>query len=341
MEPRVPLSVLDLAPVPSGVSSGEALRNSIELAVHVEGLGYTRHWVAEHHNFPGIASSSPPVLIAHLASATSTIRVGAGGVMLPNHAPLTVAEQFGMLEALHPDRIDLGLGRAPGTDPVTAAALRRAPIRPGDDDFPRQLGELLAYFEGSHPQISAVPAEGNRPALWLLGSSDYSATVAGHLGLPFSFAHHFASANTAAALEAYRDAFRPSQWLEQPYAMIGVPVVCDDDGDRAEFLARPSALSFTRLRQGRPIQLRTPEEVAEHEWTPIEERLVDAWRGPQVIGDRDSVRTQLDALVDRYRVQELMITTMTHGHADRLRSYQLVAEAWHAADVLADVSSAS
>lgn len=335
MAERVPLSVLDLAPVPAGVTAGEALRNSIELAQHAERLGYTRHWVAEHHNFPGIASSSPAVLIAHLAMATSTIRVGSGGVMLPNHASLTVAEQFGMLEALHPGRVDLGLGRAPGTDPVTAAALRRVPTLSNEDGFPKQLGELLAYFDGSHAQITAVPAEGNRPALWMLGSSDYSATVAGHLGLPFSFAHHFASTNTAAALDAYREAFRPSQWLEQPYVKIGVPVVCADTDEHAEFLARPSALSFTRLRQGRPIQLVTPEELVDYEWTPMEEALLKTWRGPQVIGDPASVTRQLDDLVERYRVQELMITTMTHSHADRLHSYDLVANAWQAADVFA------
>lgn len=335
MSERVPLSVLDLAPVPAGVEAGEALRNSMELAQHAEGLGYIRHWVAEHHNFPGIASSSPAVLIAHLAMATSTIRVGAGGVMLPNHASLTIAEQFGMLEALHPDRIDLGLGRAPGTDQVTAAALRRGPTQ-AEDGFPKQLNELLSYFDGSHPRISAVPAQGHRPALWMLGSSDYSAAVAGHLGVPFSFAHHFASANTAAALAAYRNAFRPSQWLEQPYAMIGVPVVCADTTEQAEFLVGPSALSFTRLRQGRPIQLVAPEEVADYEWTPMEQELLKTWRGPQVVGDPASVREQLDELVDRFRVEELMITTMTHSHADRMKSYELVANAWQSADVFAD-----
>lgn len=335
MSERVPLSVLDLAPVPAGVEAGEALRNSMELAQHAEGLGYIRHWVAEHHNFPGIASSSPAVLIAHLAMATSTIRVGAGGVMLPNHASLTIAEQFGMLEALHPDRIDLGLGRAPGTDQVTAAALRRGPTQ-AEDGFPKQLNELLSYFDGSHPRITAVPAQGHRPALWMLGSSDYSAAVAGHLGVPFSFAHHFASANTAAALAAYRNAFRPSQWLEQPYAMIGVPVVCADTTEQAEFLVGPSALSFTRLRQGRPIQLVAPEEVADYEWTPMEQELLKTWRGPQVVGDPASVREQLDELVDRFRVEELMITTMTHSHADRMKSYELVANAWQSADVFAD-----
>ena len=335
MSECVPLSVLDLAPVPAGVEPGEALRNSIDLARHAERRGYHRHWVAEHHNVPGIASSSPAVLIAHLAMATSTIRVGSGGVMLPNHASLTVAEQFGMLEALHPGRIDLGLGRAPGTDQVTAAALRRGPTQ-AEDGFPTQLRELLSYFDGTHPQITAVPAEGHRPALWMLGSSDYSATVAGHLGVPFSFAHHFASTNTASALAVYRESFRPSAWLEQPYAMIGVPVVCADTTEHAEYLAMPSALSFTRLRMGRPIQLASPEELVDHEWSPMEETLLRSWRGPQVIGDPGSVRDQLDELVDRFRVQELMITTMTHGHVDRLHSYDLVADAWQPADALAD-----
>ena len=259
--PLVPLSVLDLAPVPAGSTAAEALANSVELARHVERLGYTRHWVAEHHNMAGIASSSPPVLIAHLANATTTLRVGAGGVMLPNHAALTVAEQFGTLEAFHPGRIDLGLGRAPGTDQVTAAALRRN-TREAGDEFPSQLGDLLAYFGGTHPQIIAATANGYRPAIWLLGSSDYSAHAAGVLGLPFSFAHHFASGGTAQALDVYRESFRPSQWLEQPYSMIGVPVICAADSDEATYLSGPSALSFLNLRQGKPVQMPSPAEAA-------------------------------------------------------------------------------
>ncbi len=326
MTTNVPLSVLDLAPVPAGTPAADALRNSIDLAVLVEHLGYRRHWVAEHHNFAGIASSAPAVLMAHLATATTTLRVGSGGVMLPNHASLAVAEQFGMLEALHPGRIDLGLGRAPGTDPNTAAALRRGPSTA--DDFPRQLGELLAYFEGTHPTITATPARGYRPALWMLGSSDYSAQVAGHLGIPFSFAHHFASTNTAAALAVYRDTFRPSAWLEQPYSMIGVGVVCADTDEQAEFLAGPSALSFVRLRTGRPTQMVTPEEVAAYEWTPMEADLRRQWAGPTVRGDATSVRVQLDGLAQRFAVDELMVTTMVHDHADRRRSYELVADAW-------------
>ena len=325
--PSIGLSVLDLAPVPAGTSAASALRNSIDLAQHVELLGYRRHWVAEHHNLPGIASSSPPVLMAHLASVTTTLRIGSGGVMLPNHASLAVAEQFGMLEALHPGRIDLGLGRAPGTDPNTAAALRRGPIT-FDDSFPSQLAELLAYFDGTHPSITATPAQGYRPALWMLGSSDYGAQVAGQLGLPFSFAHHFSAGDTAAALAAYRNAFKPSEWLERPYSMIGVSVICAETDEQADYLAGPSALSFTRLRQGRPMQMVTPKEVAEYQWTPMERELRQHWEGPVVKGDPASVRAQLDALVDRYQVDELMLTTMVYDHADRSRSYELVAHAW-------------
>ena len=239
----VPLSVLDLAPVPDGGNAGDALRATIDLARHVERLGFHRFWVAEHHNMPGIASSAPPVLIGHIADATTTMRVGSGGVMLPNHVSLVVAEQFGMLEALHPGRIDLGIGRAPGTDQVTAAALRRSPEALSADDFPDQLMDLLGYFTGrwpdGHPfaQITAVPGRGYQPAMWLLGSSGYSAQVAGLLGLPFAFAHHFSPANTLPALALYREHFRPSEALDRPYAMVAAAVVCADTDDRARWLA--------------------------------------------------------------------------------------------------------
>jgi len=326
------LSVLDLAPVGQGSTPATALGHSVELARLAERLGYRRLWVAEHHNMPGIASSSPPVLVAHLAASTSTIRVGAGGVMLPNHAPLVVAEQFGMLEALHPGRIDLGIGRAPGTDPVTAAALRSGPAALAAAEFPQQLRDLLSFFEGSHPQITAVPGRGYRPALWLLGSSDYSARVAGLLGLPFSFAHHFASANTLPAVAAYRETFRPSADLPQPYVMLGVPVICADTTERARWLAGSSALSFVRLRQGRPMQLPTPEDAADYVFTPSERELLKSWTSPLVVGDPSTVRDGLSALVERVGADELMITTMVHGHADRMRSYELVAEVLGAAD---------
>jgi luciferase family oxidoreductase group 1 len=336
---RPPLSILELVPVGEGTTAASALTNAVELARLGERRGFRRLWVAEHHNMPGIASSSPPVLIAHLAASTATIRIGAGGVMLPNHAALVVAEQFAMLEALHPGRIDLGLGRAPGTDPITAAALRRNPTLFGADEFPEQLRDLFMFFEGTHPQITAVPGRGYRPAVWMLGSSDFSAQVAGSLGLPFSFAHHFASQNTIAALEVYRAAFRPSPELAHPYAMIGVPVICADTTAQARWLAGPSALSFVRLRQGRPTQLPTPEAAANHAFTPIERELVRSWTAPLICGEPEHVRAELQTLAERTGADELMITTMIHGHPERLRSYDLVASAWELspADAVADL----
>jgi len=319
-----PLSVLDLAPVASGGTVGAALRNSVDLARHVERLGYRRHWVAEHHNMPGIASSAPAVLIAHLASATTTLRVGSGGVMLPNHQPLVIAEQFGMLEALHPGRIDLGIGRAPGTDRITAHALRRA-MDPADDHLPNQLAELLAFFEGTHPQITAVPGSGQKPAIWLLGSSDFSARLAGELGLPFSFAHHFMPHNTLPALEIYRRSFRRSEILDEPYAMVGVAVVCAETDEQAHWIHGPAALSFLRLRSGRPSTFPSPEEAAAYEYTPPERAFVDSWTATHVVGSPETVRNGLQALQEATAADELMLTTMVHEHADRLRSYELVA----------------
>ena len=320
-----PVSVLDLAPVASGSTVGEALRNSVDLAQHVERLGYLRHWVAEHHNMPGIASSAPAVLIAHLASVTSTLRVGAGGVMLPNHQPLVIAEQFGMLEALHPGRIDLGIGRAPGTDQITAYALRRT-MDAAADDLPRRLEELLAFFDGTFPQITAVPGSGQKPAIWLLGSSDFSARLAGELGLPFSFAHHFMPRNTIPALDLYRRSFRPSATLEEPYAMVGVAVVCADDDEQARWLHRPAGLSFLRLRAGRPSTLPSPEEAAAYPFTSSERAFVEEWAGTHVVGSPSTVREGLQALQADTAADELMLTTMVYEHADRLRSYELVAE---------------
>ena len=331
---RVPLSVLDLAPVGRGSTPADALRNSLDLVREVESLGYRRHWVAEHHNMPGIASSSPPVLLAHLASVTTTIRVGSGGVMLPNHSALVVAEQFGMLEALHPGRIDLGIGRAPGTDPVTAAALRRAPGPPGADDFPQQLVDLLGYFDGRMPEghpfasVTAVPARGYRPAIWMLGSSTYGAQAAGVLGLPYSFAYHFAPAGVDDALAAYRTSFRPSEDLEDPYVMLGVPVVCAETDDRARWLASPGVLAFLRLRSGRPDVYPTPEEAAEYRFTPMEKELAKQRMASQIVGNPDTVRHGLEDLVARTGADELMVTTMTHAHADRVESYRLLAGTW-------------
>jgi luciferase family oxidoreductase group 1 len=326
-----PLSVLDLAVVGEGSSPGQALRNSTELAREAERLGYRRHWVAEHHNMPGIASSSPPVVLAHLAAATSSIRLGSGGVMLPNHSPLVVAEQFGTLEALHPGRIDLGIGRAPGTDPLTARALRRHGALSADD-FPQQLQELLGYFDGTLPDdhpfapITATPGLGHKPEIWLLGSSDFSAIAAGLLGLPFSFAHHFSAGNTDAAVAAYREHFRPSAILDEPHLMLGVSVICADDDERAEWLAGPSRLSFVRLRSGRPGRFPTPEEAAERSFTPMEKELLRSWVSGSIVGGPATVERRLAELAGRTGADELIVTTMVHGHEDRLTSYRLLAD---------------
>lgn len=325
----VRLSVLDLAPVPSGSSTSVALRNSLELARHAERLGYYRYWVAEHHNMPGIASSAPAVLIGHIADATETIRVGSGGVMLPNHAPLTIAEQFGMLEAFHPGRIDLGIGRAPGTDQLTASALRRTADLSADT-FPQDLGELMAFFHGTFPEdhpygrIAAVPARGNIPELWLLGSSGFSAQVAGMLGLPFAFAHHFSPANTLPALALYRSHFRPSIYLEKPYVLVAVQVVCAESDAEARRLAAPSALSFLRLRQGQPGLLPTPDEAAAYPYSDMEREFIRQRQADQVIGGSETVYRGLTKLLERTAANELMLTTVVFNHADRLRSYDLV-----------------
>jgi luciferase family oxidoreductase group 1 len=328
------VSVLDLAIVGEGSSHSEALANSVDLARTAERLGYRRHWVAEHHNMPGIASSEPAVLAATLAASTETIRIGSGGVMLPNHQPLVIAEQFGMLEALHPGRIDLGIGRAPGTDGVTAAALRRGLDTLSDEEFPRQLAELLAFFKGEFPaehpysRITAVPGEGDMPEIWLLGSSGYSAQLAGMLGWRFSFAHHFMPMNTLPALELYRTHFRPSEYLTEPHAMVAVAAIAASDDEHARHLAGPARLSMARLRAGMPTRFPTPEEAAAHEFTAAEEASVRHLTGSAAIGSIETVRSRLDELAEQTGADELMITTMLHGHADRIRSYELIAASY-------------
>ncbi|WP_112265272.1 LLM class flavin-dependent oxidoreductase [Lentzea terrae] len=322
---EIPLSVLDLAPITSGSDATTALRNSRELAQQAERLGYHRYWFAEHHNMPGIASSAPAVLIGHIADATSTIRVGSGGVMLPNHAPLVVAEQFGMLEALHPGRIDLGIGRAPGTDQKTARALRRTEAGLSAENFPQELTELIKYFEGT-ADLNAVPAAGNKPPIWLLGSSGYSAQAAGLLGLPFAFAHHFSAQNTLPALELYRRHFRPSEVLAEPYAMVCASVIVADTDEHARWIAGPGALSFVRLRQGRPGPLATPQEAADYPYTEIDELVVEDRMSTQIIGSPSTVRAGLDELMESTAADELMVTTIVHGHEDRLRSFELLSE---------------
>jgi luciferase family oxidoreductase group 1 len=330
----VALSVLDLAPVVHGATAAQALQESVLLAQLAERLGYTRVWYAEHHNMPGIASSAPPVLIAHIAARTERIRVGSGGVMLPNHSSLIVAEQFGMLETLHPGRIDLGLGRAPGTDGPTAAALRRTSDPFGlEDDFPDQLTELRGFLQGSLPDghpyrgVRAVPQPAHEPQIWLLGSSGFSAQLAGQLGLPFSFAHHFMAENTEPAVRLYRSSFQASETLAAPRVSLGVNVVAAEDDARAEYLAAPANLQFLRLRQGRPGRLPTPEEAASHPYSAAERAFLEQRRASQIVGGPDTVRRGIEELLARTNANELVITTMVHDGKDRRRSYELVAEA--------------
>lgn len=337
-ERRVPLSVLELAPVGTGQTSTDALRAATELAQRVEDLGYHRFWVAEHHNMPGVASTSPGVLIAHVAAATRALRVGSGGVMLPNHAPLVVAEQFAMLEALHPGRIDLGIGRAPGTDPKTAAALRRTPEGLGAEDFPRELDDLLGLLgDPTRPTpreltLAATPVQTSSPSVWLLGSSGYSAQVAGLLGLPFAFAHHFSAHNTEPAMELYRSRFRPSETLAEPYAMVTQAVYVADTKEEAERIALPSRLTQLSLRTGKPRAMPSLEEAAAHEWTDQERELLAAWPSRPTIGTPDEAAAELRDLVSRTSADELMVTTMTHGLEERLRSFELLAKTWIGSD---------
>ncbi|MDQ1010619.1 luciferase family oxidoreductase group 1 [Streptomyces sp. V4I23] len=342
----VPLSVLDLVTVGSGRTASDALRTSVAIARLAESRGYHRHWVAEHHSMPGVASSSPAVILAHLAAHTERIRLGSGGVMLPNHAPLVIAEQFGTLEALAPGRVDLGLGRAPGTDGATAAALRRSDtLHEGADDFPQQLAELIRFldddFPDGHPyaRIHAVPgpvqatAPGGvqspaRPPVWLLGSSGFSARLAGALGLPFAFAHHFSAQNTLPALELYRESFRPSAVLDAPYALIGVSALAADDEREARRQVLTGALSMVRLRTGRPGLIPTPKEAEEYAFSTMEREFVDSWLANIVHGTPDAVRAGLDDLQKRTGADELMITANAHGGDVRLRSYELIADAY-------------
>jgi luciferase family oxidoreductase group 1 len=345
--PAVLLSVLDLAVIADSSDAGGALRQSIELARAVERLGYHRFWVAEHHNMPGIASSATAVLIGAVAAATTTMRVGSGGIMLPNHAPLVVAEQFGTLEALHPGRIDLGIGRAPGTDPVTALALRRSAEALSADDFPQRFGELVAFFTGGFPDghpfraITAVPGYGDQPEIWLLGSSGFSAQLAGLLGLPFSFAHHFSPANTLPALDLYRSSFRPSATLAEPYAMVAVSVLCADSDEEAQHLAGPARLAFVRLRSGRPGRLPTPEEAADHRYTPSEQAILDSRTSGQIVGGPQTVEDGLASLRRQTQADELMVTAMVYDDGDRVRSFELIAQIARARRAATDRAAAS
>ncbi len=322
------LSVLDLATVGEGSTPARALAATTGLAQSAERLGYRRFWVAEHHAMASVASSAPAVLIAHLATATSTIRVGSGGVMLPNHAPLVVAEQFATLEALHPGRVDLGVGRAPGTDPLTIRALRRAAALT-HDTFPDDVVELIGYFapeRSSRP--TPTPGPGYAPEVWLLGSSTYSARLAATLGLPFAFAYHFAPQHLDAALEAYRTGFRPSTSLTAPRVMVGVSVVCASNDDEAHYLAGPSALQTLQRAVGRPGPLPRPETAAAYPYSPAERALVDEALASHVIGGPETVGAGLTGLVARTGADELIVSARVHSAPDRERSLGLTMAAW-------------
>ncbi|GAA2069925.1 LLM class flavin-dependent oxidoreductase [Williamsia deligens] len=328
----VSFSVLDLAPVVDGSTVSQALNQSIALAVAVEEMGYRRFWLAEHHNMPGIASSSPAVMIGQVARATSTIRVGSGGVMLPNHAPLVVAEQFGTLDALFPDRIDLGIGRAPGTDQVTAHALRRAAAALSADDFPQELAQLRAFLSGQFPPehpysaITAVPGEGAELQMWMLGSSTYSAQVAGLLGLPFAFARHFAPAATYDALAVYRDSFRPGV-LDEPYAMVTVTVVAAGDDATAREQAAPHRLAMARLREGgRPGRYPTVAQALAEPLTARQEATIGDSASAWIVGGRDRVAAELRSLIDSTGANEIMVSSMLADFDARLESHRIVAD---------------
>ncbi|HEX7316828.1 MAG TPA: LLM class flavin-dependent oxidoreductase [Pyrinomonadaceae bacterium] len=324
----IPFSVLDLAPVPEGSDVADSFRNTLELARRAEALGFKRFWLAEHHNMRGIASSATAVLIGHVAGGTRSIRVGSGGVMLPNHSPLVVAEQFGTLEALHPGRIDLGLGRAPGTDQLTMRALRRN-FAAANEDFPRDVAELRAYFAPARPGqlVSAVPGEGLRVPLWLLGSSLYSARLAAELGLPFGFASHFAPDYLLHALEVYRDNFRPSEELKEPYALACLNVFAAETDAEARRLYTSLQLAFINLRRGRPGKFPPPIDVATLEGVASELELAGVEHALRytVVGSPENVRAGLEAFAELTRADELMLTSQIHDHAARLRSFEIVA----------------
>jgi luciferase family oxidoreductase group 1 len=323
-------SVLDLAVVSEGASSADALVATTQLAQRADELGYHRFWVAEHHNMALVASTAPAVLIAHLAASTTRIKLGSGGVMLPNHPPLVVAEQFAMLEALHPGRIDLGIGRAPGTDPATAAALRRSPDALGAEDFPRDLLDLMGLLgdrrieHGAWTRFRATPVATSQPEIVLLGSSGYSAQVAGQLGLAFAFAHHFDVPGTLEAIAWYRDSFRPSAVLDEPYTIVTASVLAADDAADADYLAGPARLAVLAIRTGRPAALLSPQEAANH----ADLAVARAMPSNRIIGTGDEVVGALRDLATRTEADELMLSTMAYGLEDRIKTLELVSAGW-------------
>ena len=324
---NVPLSVLDLSPICEGSDAGQALHNTIDLARHAETWGFSRYWLAEHHNMPGIASAATAVVIGQVAAATSTLKVGSGGVMLPNHAPLVIAEQYGTLAALFPGRIELGLGRAPGTDQHTAHALRRT-LTGSSDDFPRDVLELQHYFKEPEPgqQIQAVPGAGLNVPLWILGSSLFGAQLAAALGLPYAFASHFAPGAMMQAIAVYRERFEPSDQLDKPHIMLGMNVVAADTDDEAKFLRTSVMQSFVNLRRGTPGKLPPPVENYEERLMPAERMMLDESLSCSAVGSPDVVTREIAAFIERTGADEIMMTCHIHDHQKRLRSFELVAE---------------
>jgi luciferase family oxidoreductase group 1 len=327
MAPR--FSVLDLAPVREGGTIAEAFRNSVDLARHAESFRFTRYWIAEHHNMPGIASAATSILIEHVAEATKTIRVGSGGVMLPNHAPLVIAEQFGTLEALHPGRIDLGLGRAPGSDELASRALR---YDTAEENFPKQVAELLAYLApaGQGQRLIAFPGENSNVPVWLLGSSTYSAQLAAKMGLPFAFASHFAPALLLEAIEAYRTAFTPSRYLKQPYLMVGVPLVAAETDAQARYLATSSLQRQVRLIRRQQIFMPPPVDSMDGIWNEAEKFLVDSRMAIAAVGGPETIRQKLAQILDATGADELIFVSDVYDHTMRLRSFEIAADAMKA-----------
>jgi luciferase family oxidoreductase group 1 len=322
----IPFSVLDLSPIVAGSDARQALQNTLDLAQHAERWGFNRFWLAEHHNMVGIASAATSIVIGHVAAGTSRIRVGAGGIMLPNHSPLVIAEQFGTLESLFPGRIDLGLGRAPGSDRVTSQALRRDPM--AAESFPRDVVELQSYFRDAPPSqaVRAVPGTGLHVPIWILGSSTFGAQLAAMLGLPFAFASHFAPDQMLDALRLYRDGYQASTEHPAPYAMLGVSVVAADSDDEARRLATSLQQQFLALQRGRPVQLQPPIDDMDARWSDWERTGVERTLRQAVVGSAETVQRGLDAFIALTGADELMITSHIYDHGARLRSYEIVAE---------------
>ncbi|MGB9992305.1 LLM class flavin-dependent oxidoreductase [Pseudoduganella rhizocola] len=322
----IPFSILDLSPIAEGSDVSASLRNTLDLAQHGERWGFNRYWLAEHHGMPGIASAATSVVIAHVAGGTSTIRVGAGGIMLPNHSPLVIAEQFGTLEALFPGRIDLGLGRAPGSDQTTARALRRN-LGSDADEFPQDVAELQDYMSDSPRQrVMAVPGMGAKVPLWILGSSLFGAQLAAHMGLPFAFASHFAPQMMMQAIAIYRDNFKPSAQLDKPYVMLGYNVFAADTDEEAQFRATSMQQAFVNLRTGRPSRLPPPVANFRAQLGPQENAMLDSVLSCSAIGSPESVKAQMKAFIASTKPDELMITSQIFEHSARLRSYEILAD---------------